>query len=83
MTNGGSTSGDSEGESNVKRRAGGDIAPTSRHYRSVSVDSCCFREGAYSVGFGKYEFSAADMKKIAADEKLAGIVMADPKRVKR
>ncbi|CAG7866634.1 unnamed protein product [Brassica rapa] len=83
MTNGGSTGGDSEGESNVKRRAGGDIAPTSGHYRSVSLDSCCFREDDYSVRFGKYEFSAGDMKKIAADETLAGIVMADPKRVKR
>uniref|UniRef100_A0A1J3C9R9 Putative transcription factor PosF21 n=1 Tax=Noccaea caerulescens TaxID=107243 RepID=A0A1J3C9R9_NOCCA len=38
---------------------------------------------AYSVEFGNSEFSAAEMKKIAADEKLAEIVMADPKRVKR
>ncbi|XP_010472102.1 PREDICTED: uncharacterized protein LOC104751777 [Camelina sativa] len=38
---------------------------------------------AYSVEFGNSEFTAAEMKKIAADEKLAEIVMADPKRVKR
>ncbi|CAN8283756.1 unnamed protein product [Cochlearia groenlandica] len=38
---------------------------------------------AYCVEFGNSEFSAAEMKKIAADEKLAEIVMADPKRVKR
>ncbi|ESQ46015.1 hypothetical protein EUTSA_v10000129mg [Eutrema salsugineum] len=122
-TNGGSCS-DSEGESSacgnvkvavaasssgVKRRAGGDIAPTSRHYRSVSMDSCFMgklnfgdeklppsssakvsptnsgegNSSAYSVEFGNSEFSAAEMKKIAADEKLAEIVMADPKRVKR
>lgn len=125
-TNGGSSS-DSEGDSSasgnvkvalsssssgVKRRAGGDIAPTGRHYRSVSMDSCFMGklnfgdesslklppsssakvsptnsgEGnsrAYSVEFGNSEFTAAEMKKIAADEKLAEIVMADPKRVKR
>ncbi|CAL9233325.1 unnamed protein product [Arabidopsis halleri] len=124
-TNGGSTS-DSEGESSasgnvkvavsssssgVKRRAGGDIAPTSRHYRSVSMDSCLMgkldfgdesslklppssakvsptnsgegNSSAYSVEFGNSDFTAAEMKKIAADEKLAEIVMADPKRVKR
>ncbi|CAH2061627.1 unnamed protein product [Thlaspi arvense] len=127
-TNGGSSS-DSEGESSasgnvkvavassssgVKRRAGGDIAPTGRHYRSVSMDSCFMgkmnfgdestaklppsssavkvvsptnsgegNSSGYSVEFGNSEFSAAEMKKIAADEKLAEIVMADPKRVKR
>lgn len=125
-TNGGSSS-DSEGDSSasgnvkvalsssssgVKRRAGGDIAPTGRHYRSVSMDSCFMgklnfgdesslklppsssakvsptnsgegNSSAYSVEFGNSEFTAAEMKKIAADEKLAEIVMADPKRVKR
>ncbi|CAA7028312.1 unnamed protein product [Microthlaspi erraticum] len=38
---------------------------------------------AYGLEFGNSEFSADEMKKIAADEKLAEIVMADPKRVKR
>lgn len=99
----------SEGESSVKvssgvkRRAGGDIVPTGRHYRSVSVDSGFMGkldlggdeklpvkasptnsgEGNSSVEFGNSEFTAAEMKKISADEKLAEIVMADPKRVKR
>ncbi|KAF8082112.1 hypothetical protein N665_0847s0012 [Sinapis alba] len=112
-TNGGGSSSDSEGESSasgnvkvssgVKRRAGGDIAPTGRHYRSVSMDSCFMGkldfgdeklppsssaptnsgEGNSSVEFGNSEFTAAEMKKISADEKLAEIVMADPKRVKR
>lgn len=124
-TNGGSSS-DSEGESSasgnvkvvvsssssgVKRKPGGDIAPTGRHYRSVSMDSCFMgklnfgdesslklppssakvsptnsgegNSSAYSVEFGNSEFTAAEMKKIAADEKLAEIVIADPKRVKR
>ncbi|XP_010416864.1 PREDICTED: uncharacterized protein LOC104702667 [Camelina sativa] len=124
-TNGGSSS-DSEGESSasgnvkaavsssssgVKRRAGGDIEPTTRHFRSVSMDSSLMgklsfgdesslklppssakvsptnsgegNSSAYSVEFGNGEFTAAEMKKIAADEKLAEIVMADPKRVKR
>lgn len=123
-TNGGSSS-DSEGESSanenvkekavsssgMKRRAGGDIAPTSRHHRSLSMDSCFMgklnfgdesslklppssakvsptnsgegNSSAFSVEFGNSEFTAAEMKKIAADEKLAEIVMSDPKRVKR
>lgn len=108
-------SSDSEGESSaacgnnvkvssgVKRRAGGDIAPpTSRHYRSVSMDSgfmgkldfggggddnklplTSSGEGNSSFEFGNGEFTAAEMKKISADEKLAEIVMSDPKRVKR
>ncbi|CAN7136589.1 unnamed protein product [Brassica rapa subsp. narinosa] len=103
------SSSDSEGESSakvssgVKRRAGGDIAPTGRHCRSVSMDSGFMGkldfggdeklpvkasptnsgEGNSSVEFGNSEFTAAEMKKISADEKLAEIVMADPKRVKR
>ncbi|KAJ0260548.1 bZIP transcription factor 30 [Hirschfeldia incana] len=36
-----------------------------------------------SVEFGNGEFTAAEIKKISADEKLAEIVMSDPKRVKR
>ncbi|CAH8392076.1 unnamed protein product [Eruca vesicaria subsp. sativa] len=40
-------------------------------------------EGNSSVEFGNSEFTAAEMKKISADEKLAEIVMTDPKRVKR
>ncbi|CAH8356967.1 unnamed protein product [Eruca vesicaria subsp. sativa] len=107
-----STDSEVEGTDNVKglkRRAGGgggDIAPpTSRHYRSVSMDSSFIPKlnfgdeklplpsikvsptnsgdansnAAYSVS----AFSAADMKKISADVKLAEIFMVDPKRVRR
>ncbi|XP_010436984.1 PREDICTED: transcription factor RF2a-like [Camelina sativa] len=125
-TNNGSS--DTEGESSsvnesantgVKRRAaGGDIAPTTRHYRSVSVDSCfmdkfSFGEeslkpplspgtisrkvsptnsvdgnsgaaaAAFSIEFKNGEFTAAELKKIMANDKLAEMAMSDPKRVKR
>ncbi|CAH8305565.1 unnamed protein product [Eruca vesicaria subsp. sativa] len=121
------TSDDTEGEtssvsgnshSNLKRRAGGgDIAPTTRHYRSVSVDSCFMEKlsfgddsvlkpppspgttvsrkvsptssadggggAAFSIEFKNGEFTAAEMKKIMANDKLAEMAVADPKRVKR
>ncbi|XP_010431838.1 PREDICTED: probable transcription factor PosF21 [Camelina sativa] len=122
-TNNGS---DTEGESSsvnesantgVKRRAaGGDIAPTTRHYRSVSVDSCFMEKlsfgdeslkpplspgtisrkvsptnsvdgnsgaAAFSIEFKNGEFTAAELKKIMANDKLAEMAMSDPKRVKR
>lgn len=37
----------------------------------------------FSLEFGNAEFSAAEMKKIMADEKLSEMALADPKRVKR
>ncbi|KAH8510621.1 hypothetical protein H0E87_008243 [Populus deltoides] len=95
----------------IKRSAGGDIAPTTRHYRSVSMDSFMgklnfgnespklppspgTRPGqlsptdsidgnAFSLDFGNGEFSGAELKKIMANEKLAEIALADPKRAKR
>ncbi|KAL0739657.1 hypothetical protein Bca4012_015867 [Brassica carinata] len=102
----------------LKRRAtGGDIAPTTRHYRSVSVDSCFMDKlsfaqdslkpppspasttisrklsptnsvdgggaAAFSIEFKNGEFTAAEMKKIMANDKLAEMAMSDPKRVKR
>jgi hypothetical protein len=121
-TNGGDSS-DNEAESSVnesgdsmqrregmKRSAGGDIAPTSRHYRSVSMDSFIGKlnfndesfklppspgglvspgnsgdgnSAAFSLEFGNGEFSGPELKKIMANEKLAEIAMADPKRAKR
>lgn len=96
-----------------KRSAPGDIAPASRHFRSLSMDSFMgslnFSDESprlppspgvrsaqhspsssfdgntnkFSVEFGNGEFSAAEMKKIMANEKLAEMAMADPKRVKR
>ncbi|KAJ0233569.1 bZIP transcription factor 29 [Hirschfeldia incana] len=83
----------------LKRRAagGGEIAPTTRHYRSVSVDSCFMEKLSFgedesgkvspsnsvSIDFKKGEFSAAEMKKIMANDKLAEMAISDPKRVKR
>lgn len=121
-TNGGDSS-ENEAESSVnesgdsmqrkegmKRSAGGDIAPTTRHYRSVSMDSFIGKlnfndessklppspglmspgnsvdgnsAAAFSLEFGNGEFSGPELKKIMANEKLAEIAMADPKRAKR
>ncbi|KAG5239048.1 transcription factor RF2a [Salix suchowensis] len=95
----------------IKRSAGRDIAPTSRHCRSLSMDSFMgklnFGEespklppspgtrpgqlsptnsmdgNAFSLEFGNGEFSGAELKKIMANEKLAEIASADPKRAKR
>ncbi|KAK8606106.1 hypothetical protein V6N13_102864 [Hibiscus sabdariffa] len=97
----------------IKRSAGGDIAPSSRHYRSVSMDSFMGKlnfsdespklppspgtrpgqlspsnsidgnSASFSLELGSGEFSEAEMKKIMANEKLAEIAMADPKRAKR
>ncbi|GMI74481.1 DRINK ME-LIKE, basic leucine-zipper 29 [Hibiscus trionum] len=97
----------------IKRSAGGDIAPSSRHYRSVSMDSFMGKlnfsdespklppspgtrpgqlspsnsidgnSAPFSLELGSGEFSEAEMKKIMANEKLAEIAMADPKRAKR
>ncbi|OMO74421.1 hypothetical protein CCACVL1_16746 [Corchorus capsularis] len=97
----------------IKRSAGGDITPASRHYRSISMDSFMEKlnfgdespklppspgnrpgqlsptnsidgnSAAFSLEFGNGEFSGAELKKIMANEKLAEIAMADPKRAKR
>ena len=84
----------------LKRRAGGegDIAPTTRHYRSVSVDSCFMEKMSFGedslkppptnsvdggIEFKSGEFNAAEMKKIMANDKLAEMAVSDPKRVKR
>ncbi|OVA12613.1 Basic-leucine zipper domain [Macleaya cordata] len=98
----------------TKRSAGGDIVPTSRHCRSISMDSFMgklpnfvdespklppspgIRSGqhshsssldgtstTFSLEFGNGEFSGAELKKIMANEKLAEIALADPKRAKR
>ncbi|CAL5341211.1 unnamed protein product [Camellia sinensis] len=96
-----------------KRNAVGDISLTTRHYRSVSMDSFMgkmnfgdespklppspgIRPGqlspsnsidgnsnTFSLEFGNGEFSGAELKKIMANEKLAEIALADPKRAKR
>ncbi|KAK7264226.1 hypothetical protein RJT34_31832 [Clitoria ternatea] len=109
--NGMSVSG--EKREGMKRRAGGDIAPTTRHYRSVSMDSFIGKlnfgdespklppspgartglvspsnaidgnSAAFSLEFGNGEFSGPELKKIMANEKLAEIALADPKRAKR
>nr|CAB3497210.1 unnamed protein product [Digitaria exilis] len=73
-------------------------APMARHARSLSMDSLIgklnFSAGAaangiipgpnrFSLEFGSGEFTPVEMKKIMADEKLAEMALADPKRVKR
>lgn len=97
----------------LKRNAGEDIAPTTRHYRSISMDSFIGKmnfgdespkmppaagtlpgqqsptnsvdanQNAFSLEFGNGEFSAAELKKIMANEKLTEIALSDPKRAKR
>ncbi|XP_020255610.1 transcription factor VIP1-like [Asparagus officinalis] len=51
-----------------------------QHSRSGSMDGVT---NTFSLEFGNGEFSGAEMKKIMANEKLAEIAMADPKRAKR
>ncbi|OEL37619.1 Transcription factor RF2b [Dichanthelium oligosanthes] len=73
-------------------------APMARHARSLSMDSLIgklnFSAGAaangvmpgpnrFSLEFGSAEFTPVEMKKIMADDKLAEMALADPKRVKR
>lgn len=81
----------------LKRSAGGDIAPTVRHQRSVSMDSFMGNlqlnddssnlqpsaAGALAGQISTGLFSGSEMEKIMANEKLAEIAMNDPKRVKR
>ncbi|KAK9690985.1 hypothetical protein RND81_09G168900 [Saponaria officinalis] len=96
-----------------KRSASGEAVSTTRHYRSVSMDSfmgsmsfgdespklppspstgvaqlslkdpCNGNSNAFNLEFGNGEFTAAEMKKIMANEKLAEVALADPKRAKR
>ncbi|CAN6294494.1 unnamed protein product [Urochloa humidicola] len=66
-------------------------APAARHARSLSMDSLMGKlsfsangePGKFSLEFGGGEFTPAEMKRIMADEKLAEMALADPKRVKR
>ncbi|TVU31915.1 hypothetical protein EJB05_23623, partial [Eragrostis curvula] len=77
----------------VKRNAAGEpTAPAAgRHARSLSMDSLMGKlsfsangePGKFSLEFGGGEFTPAEMKRIMADEKLAEMALADPKRVKR
>ncbi|XP_051193648.1 bZIP transcription factor 30 [Lolium perenne] len=77
-----------------KRSAAGGEPPAGvagRHARSLSMDSLMgklsFSAGGepskFSLEFGSGEFTPAEMKRIMADEKLAEMALADPKRVKR
>jgi hypothetical protein len=78
----------------IKRNAAGEpvAAPAGRHARSLSMDSLMGKlsfsgnggePGRFSLEFGGGEFTPAEMKRIMADEKLAEMALADPKRVKR
>lgn len=86
-----------DGGGKKKRNASGEPAaapapPPARHARSHSMDSIMGKlsfssangePGKFSLEFGGGEFTPAEMKRIMADEKLAEMAMADPKRVKR
>ncbi|XP_009598098.1 bZIP transcription factor 29-like [Nicotiana tomentosiformis] len=97
----------------IKRSADADITRSTRHFRSLSMDSavgsfhygdespklptslvnCPGKLSSSSSGndnsdkinfdLGNGEFSEAEMRKIMADERLAEIVVSDPKRAKR
>ncbi|KAJ1296496.1 hypothetical protein BS78_01G305200 [Paspalum vaginatum] len=84
------------GEAGKKRRnaSGEHAAPApapARHARSLSMDSLMGKlsfsangePAKFSLEFGGGEFTPAEMKRIMADEKLAEMALADPKRVKR
>ncbi|KAM0837431.1 hypothetical protein ACQ4PT_061655 [Festuca glaucescens] len=84
--------GDAGGGGGRKRSAAGvPPAGVGRHARSLSMDSLMgklsFSAGGepskFSLEFGSGEFTPAEMKRIMADEKLAEMALADPKRVKR
>uniref|UniRef100_A0ACD5TN30 Uncharacterized protein n=1 Tax=Avena sativa TaxID=4498 RepID=A0ACD5TN30_AVESA len=75
-----------------KRSAAGEPeAAVARHARSLSMDSLMGKlsfsangeQSKFSLEFGSGEFTPAEMKRIMADEKLAEMALADPKRVKR
>ncbi|KAF6983835.1 hypothetical protein CFC21_001933 [Triticum aestivum] len=81
------------GEAGRKRNAAGEpAAAATRHARSLSMDSLMGKlsfsanggePSKFSLEFGSGEFTPAEMKRIMADEKLAEMALADPKRVKR
>eukprot|EP01018_Ginkgo_biloba_P019988 Gb_16507 [translate_table: standard] len=50
-----------------------------KHSHSISMDGST----NFNLDFGNGEFTGTEMKKIMANEKLAEIAMADPKRAKR
>ncbi|XP_073012878.1 bZIP transcription factor 29-like isoform X1 [Typha latifolia] len=82
-----------EKKEGTKRSASGDLIPVnSRHCRSISMDSFMdklnFADESPKLpplhsNSTDGEFSASEMKKIMANEKLAEMALADPKRVKR
>uniref|UniRef100_A0A0E0MA28 BZIP domain-containing protein n=1 Tax=Oryza punctata TaxID=4537 RepID=A0A0E0MA28_ORYPU len=80
------------GEAAGKKRRNNAAGETAaRHARSLSMDSLMGKlsfaangePAKFSLEFGSGEFTPAEMKRIMADEKLAEMALADPKRVKR
>ncbi|KAL9238269.1 hypothetical protein vseg_012715 [Gypsophila vaccaria] len=96
-----------------KRSASGEAVSTTRHHRSVSMDSFIgsmsfgdespklppspstgvaqlslkdprnANSNVFNLEFGNGDFTAAELKKIMANDKLAEVALADPKRAKR
>ncbi|KAJ0229981.1 bZIP transcription factor 29 [Hirschfeldia incana] len=58
-------------------------SPGSTMSRKVSPTNSADGGGAFSIEFKNGEFTAAEMKKIMANDKLAEMAISDPKRVKR
>uniref|UniRef100_A0A0E0BD14 BZIP domain-containing protein n=1 Tax=Oryza glumipatula TaxID=40148 RepID=A0A0E0BD14_9ORYZ len=85
---GGAGGGEAAGKKRRNNAAGETAA---RHARSLSMDSLMGKlsfaangePAKFSLEFGSGEFTPAEMKRIMADEKLAEMALADPKRVKR
>ncbi|KAJ4902695.1 hypothetical protein Rs2_16646 [Raphanus sativus] len=74
-----------------KRRAGNEIAPPNRIWRSVSADSCLYAppnpqgvsvDVGNDIAYGGV-FTAYQLSKIAACDDLKAMAKTDPKRVKR
>jgi hypothetical protein len=62
------------------------LPPQAVHQSGASLHENSTSNGSlnkFSLEFGSAEFTAAEMKKIMADEKLSEIALADPKRAKR
>ncbi|GKA94201.1 probable transcription factor PosF21, partial [Tanacetum coccineum] len=78
--NGTKANGVSEKREGIKRSGGGSIAPTTRHYRRVSINSAI---DTFNLEFGNGLFNGVELKKIMANENLAEMALTDPKSVKR
>ncbi|XP_078154207.1 bZIP transcription factor 29-like isoform X2 [Carex rostrata] len=59
------------------------MPPQAGHRNGTGLHGNGSSNNKFSLEFGSAEFTAVEMKKIMADEKLSEMALADPKRVKR